>query len=139
MLTTETELLTPNRDYEIPDSYFALLRRRRIEAVDSLCDYRAGKLKTLALARGDGYDVQILTNRRIFYWRDGEPNPAPAGKWLDVPEFHWGLNRQEYYGLDEKDRAELEAKEQLRYVAIEFDPLFQTFYFPERCYIEEGQ
>lgn len=88
--------------------------------------------RTLAKASNKKYTVVITRHRRIIYIRNDMPwFPACAGMWMDFPERHWNISRYKYHKLPEEERAKLEANEQLRYTAREFEEFWIETWVPD--------
>ena len=91
--------------------------------------------QTLANASNKKYCVVITRHRRIMYIRNDMPLfPAHAGRWMDFPERHWKISRYKYRKLPQEERAKLEANEQLRYAAGEFEQYWIQTWFPDDYY-----
>ncbi len=112
----------------VRDSRFSpLVQKRYDESLQDVCVYIMNpEENTLASASDNEYTVVITKDRRMLYIRNDLPDkPAAAGLWMDWPEEHWGISEEEYYKLPMKERAKLEAQEQLnRWVRLEYEELF---------------
>jgi hypothetical protein len=106
------------------------------EARTSLIDWLKDRNgHTLANASNKKFRVVITKDRRIIYIRNDLPLlPAHAGIWMDSPERHWNISQSEYHKLPEEERAKLEANEQLRYTAREFEQYWVETWFPNDYY-----
>jgi hypothetical protein len=91
--------------------------------------------QTLANASNKKFRVVITKDGRMIYIRNDLPLfPAHAGIWMDFPEKHWKISRYKYRKLPEEERARLEAEEQLRYAAKEFEQYWVETWFPDDYY-----
>lgn len=120
----------------------------RTDAADAVGRYLAGSY-TIASATDGKYTVVILPisevavaqamraknpvpQGHVLYIDNEHPDePAPSGWWMDWPEEHWGLSTEQYYGLPREKRAELEAKEQLKYVPWQYKIHWLETYAPD--------
>jgi hypothetical protein len=122
---------------EVDPRYASMVKEHHEKSKRSIEGYLSGRVKPLAVARGGSYKVLILDDTAVLYIKNSLPQePAPAGSWMNW----WELDHQKYFGVDRfqynkmtrPDRAELEAKLQLRlWVESEFWVLYAGFYFPE--------
>jgi hypothetical protein len=96
------------------------------ESIGTVKSFLTGN-KPLATASKGPYTVAIMSDGRMLYLKKGW-EPAPAGLWMDFPEEHWGIGEDDYRALPRKQRAALEAQEQLRYIEEQFYDHWVRFY-----------
>jgi hypothetical protein len=99
--------------------------------------YQKGDLKILASAEDSKYTVQILTNDKMVYLCKSVPDhPVMAGNWMHWwekdHEKYFGVSSDEYEGMSLEQKAEVEAKLQLKlWVDMEFWSHYAEFYHTE--------
>ena len=99
--------------------------------------YLDGSLDIIAEASNDEYTVLIAEkNHEIYVNNDMRNKPVVAGNWMDwwEPEHekYFGVTEKDYEALSKTERAELEAKLQLkRWISIEFWLFFAEQYHPK--------
>jgi hypothetical protein len=132
-----------DKDYRYNDhfepSYYNDLRQSDIENVIS---YLHGK-KPLAEYDNGQYRCAIMGP---YYWssgrrhgvagtelifKNGDLTPVPSGKWVDMPDDHWGISKKDWASMPMEDRAMREAREQVEtWAPHEYELLKKVFYNP---------
>lgn len=104
-------------------------------------NYLTGKSKVIGQASNDKYTVRIIESidkdmkrqgRNLVTLNSRPDEPVPTGFWMDLPEKHWGISDSKYYNLSRKERANMEAQEQLdMWVPKQFYSNWLDFYAPK--------
>jgi len=110
--------------------YAPLFLEMRRSQIQDIKDYNKDKLKVIASCSDGTYTCKILDNRRILYFKRGVKEPVPHGFWMDWEERHWKLDKP-YEQHTRKQRAKMEACEQLRWIKEEFEELWLAIYNPK--------
>jgi len=87
---------------------------------------------TVAWSGGFGVYVPPVQYGRIFIFKKGWLEPVPLGIWMGWPEEEWNISENEWSKMSMKDKAKLEAKEQVtKYVADEYYNSWLSTYAPD--------
>jgi len=125
-------------DEKIDPRYSTIVGEYRESGMRSIKRFLSGSISALAEAKGGKYTVVVLDDSRVLYIYNSLPKkPVAAGNWMDWWEEdhkkYFDVAKDEYPKLSRKERAELEAKLQLKlWVDKEFWGLFAEFYYPEQ-------
>lgn len=108
-----------------------------IENRNDVKAYLSGKLKEFVSAENDEYKVVILSNTRFLYIRKNNINhPVPMHFWLQLWDSYYksefGINKEQYEKLTQKEKAIIESKIQLSlWIGKEYYTEYTKFYFPK--------
>jgi len=123
---------------ETDPRYSSMVGDHREETARSVKAFSSGSVSILAKAEEGDYAVLVLDDSQVLYTHKSLPGkPAPSGDWMDWweedHEKYFGVTKEEYSKLSREERAELEAKLQVKlWVDKEFWSLFAEFYYPEQ-------
>lgn len=129
LVLREIENLPPVED-EYTDEHI-------IENRNDVKAYLSGKLKEFVSAENDEYKVVILSNTRFLYIRKDDINhPVPMHFWLQLWDSYYksefGINKEQYEKLTQKEKAIIESKIQLSlWIGKEYYTEYAKFYFPK--------
>ncbi len=131
-----------DQHHKVDPRYSESVQQHRDREVHAIVGYLEGRYRPLGEWIGPKYSCVILSDPGYTFvnFKNGNPYPAPSGRWMGQPEKHWNISPTKYHKLTIEERATRECKEQVaRYVSKQWLANYVNFYYPkeyERRYWE---
>jgi len=104
---TPNDIITDNR-------FSPVVAENRLSNLQTIFFYANNNYLATVMEESNEYKILMPTPLgKILIFRTDWPEPVPSGLWMDWPEESWNINNKEWKLMPVKERARLEAKEQL--------------------------
>jgi hypothetical protein len=130
--TGTTKEYSFKENYKVDSRFSAFVQEMRVDREKTVKGFIDGKIKSIGEYTEGNYRIVITDNNQTLYFRNDYPNdPVPAGKWMGHVEKEWNITQSEFNKLPLKERATMEAKEQVKWIEKEYEDLYLDFYKPD--------